>query len=375
MRTIYYLLQKEFLQIFRDKAMLFILMAAPLIQLMVLAYTATFELKETGFHLVDYDQSAASARLANNFEATGYFTLVGQSFNEEQGIEDILSNKARLVMVIPRDFEKKLRSGELTNVQFIISAVDGNTAGLIQSYSQAILRDFSQKIQIEIRPLTSFRMGQAATFDITTSNWYNNELDYIPYMVAGILTLLVTLICLLLSVLNIVREREIGTIEQINVTPIKKYQFISGKLIPTWILAMTVLTFGLAVSYFWFQIPFRGNILLIYLTAGVYLLAIQGLGLLISSVSETQQQAMFINFFIIMIFLMMGGIFTPIESMPAWAQQLTLVNPIAYFGDIIRMVLLKGSGWVDIREMVAAIAVMAAVLLPLAVMNYQKRIS
>src|SRR5690625_383059 len=375
MRTIYYLLQKEFLQIFRDKAMLFILMAAPLIQLMVLAYTATFELKETGFHLVDYDQSAASARLANNLEATGYFTLVGQSFNEEQGIEDILSNKARLVMVIPRDFEKKLRSGELTNVQFIISAVDGNTAGLIQSYSQAILRDFSQKIQIEIRPLTSVRMGQAATFDITTSNWYNNELDYIPYMVAGILTLLVTLICLLLSVLNIVREREIGTIEQINVTPIKKYQFISGKLIPTWILAMTVLTFGLAVSYFWFQIPFRGNILLIYLTAGVYLLAIQGLGLLISSVSETQQQAMFINFFIIMIFLMMGGIFTTIESMPAWAQQLTLVNPIAYFGDIIRMVLLKGSGWVDIREMVAAIAVMAAVLLPLAVMNYQKRIS
>lgn len=353
--------------------MLFILMVVPLIQLVVLAYAATFELKDAEFHLVDHDQSSLSARLVNSFEATGYFTLVGQSFKEEQGIEDILGNRAVMVMVIPPDFEKDLRVGSAPEVQFIISSVDGNTAGLIQSYSQSILRDFNQKIRAEIRLVSASGLSQTASLIISTSYWYNSELDYIPYMVPGIITLLVTLICLLLSVLNIVREREIGTIEQINVTPIKKYQFISGKLIPTWILAMVVLTFALAVSYFWFQIPFRGNILLIYLAAGIYLLGIQGMGLLISSASETQQQAMFVNFFILMIFLLMGGIFTPIESMPEWSQQLTLLNPIAYFGKITRMVLLKGSGWSDIQHIVGALSLIAVILLPAAVLSYRKR--
>lgn len=375
MRTILYLVQKEFLQIFRDKAMLFILFAVPVVQLVVLSYAATFELKDAEFHLVDYDQSSASRRLANNFEATGYFTQVGQSFSEDQGIDDILRNRAKMVMVIPRDFERDIRSGSAPQVQFIISAVDGNTAGLIQSYSQAILRDFGREIGSEIRTVSSGGAVQQTAFNITSSNWYNSTLDYIMYMVPGIITILVTLICLLLSVLNIVREREIGTIEQINVTPIKKYQFIAGKLIPTWILAMVVLSVALGVSYFWFQIPFRGNVLLIYATAAIYLLAIQGLGLLISSVSNTQQQAMFINFFCFMIFILMGGIFTPIESMPQWARQLTLVNPIAYFGKIVRMILLKGSGWTDIQEMVGGIALMAAILLPIAVISYRKRTS
>lgn len=377
MRTIYYLVQKEFLQIFRDKAMLFILMAVPIVQLVVLAYAATFELKDVEFHLVDHDQSVTSGRLAQHFEATGYFTLIGQSFNDDQGTEDVLNNRAQMVMVIPPDFEKNLQSGSaiIPQVQFIISAVDGNTAGLIQSYSQAILLDFSQTIESEFRSVSTTGSLQKTALNITTSNWYNSKLDYIFYMVPGIITLLVTLICLLLSVLNIVREREIGTIEQINVTPIKKYQFISGKLIPTWILAMLVLTFALSVSWFWFQIPFRGNIMLIYLTAGIYLLGIQGLGLLISSASDTQQQAMFINFFIIMIFLLMGGIFTPIESMPGWAQQVTLVNPIAYFGKIMRMIMLKGSGWSDIQHMIGALALIAVILLPLAVLGYRKRTS
>ena len=373
MRTIYYLIQKEFLQIFRDKAMLFILFAVPVIQLVVLAYAATFELKETAFHLVDFDQSTASQRLVNTFEATEYFELSGQSFDTDQGIDDILSNEAKMVMVIPDNFGRDLEAGQSPKVQFMVSAVDGTTAGLIQSYSQSIVRDFGRQVSSEIQTISAGGKAGRASLGVLTSNWYNSQLDYIVYMVPGIITLLVTLICLLLSVLNIVREKEIGTIEQINVTPIKKYQFISGKLIPTWILAMVVMTIGLAVAYFWFQIPFRGNILFIYITAAIYLLAIQGLGLLISSVSNTQQQAMFVNFFCFMIFVLMGGIFTPIESMPEWAQQLTLVNPIAYFGKIMRMVMLKGSGWMDIQSMFGVIVLMAVVLLPAAVWAYRKR--
>lgn len=373
MRTIYYLLQKEFLQIFRDKAMLFILFAVPVVQLVVLSYAATFELKNAEFHLVDFDRSTVSQRLVNAFTATDYFSLVGQSFDTDRGIDDILANEAKMVMVIPRDFERELRSGRSPQVQFIISAVDGSTAGLIQSYSQSIVRNFGSDLRSEIHTVsTGPEMGRAA-MNLIPTNWYNPELDYIIYMVPGIITILTTLLCLLLSVLNIVREREIGTIEQLNVTPIKKYQFISGKLIPTWILAMIILTVGLIVAYFWFQIPFRGNVLLIYATAAIYLLAIQGLGLLISSVSNTQQQAMFVNFFCFMIFMLMGGIFTPIESMPEWAQQLTLANPIAWFGKIMRMVLLKGSGWSDIQHMVGIIVLMAVILLPLSVVSYRKR--
>lgn len=371
MRTIYYLIQKEFLQIFRDKAMLVIIFAIPVIQLVVLTHAATFELKKTPYHLVDFDQSAASQRLVSEFEATGYFNKVGQSFSTDRGIEDMLSNDANMVMVIPRDFGKNLHSGQPADIQFLINAVDGSTAGLMQSYSQSIVQQFSRQMQPDFRGVSA--SGAPVPIRITTMNRFNPTLDYIMYMVPGIISILVTLICLLLSILNIVREREIGTIEQLNVTPIKKYQFIVGKLVPTWLLSMLILTIALGVAYFFFEIPFRGNILLLYLTAGIYLLAIQGLGLLISNISETQQQAMFVNFFFVMIFMLMGGIFTPIESMPEWAQQLTAINPIAYFAKIMRMVLLKGSGWGDIQGMIGVLTFMAVILLPAAVWRYRKR--
>lgn len=373
MRTIIFLVQKEFLQIFRDKAMLFIIFAVPLVQLVVLSYAATFELKNTTFHLVDFDQSSASARLAQKFEATGYFELAGRSFEVEEGIESILRHESNMVMVIPRHFERDVLQGQPVQLQLIINAVDGSTAGLIQSYSQAIIRDYPADINPFITHAgTNSRTG---LMHLITSNWYNPQLDYITYMVPGIITVLITLIVLLLSVLNIVREREIGTIEQLNVTPIRKYQFIAGKLIPTWLLAMVVLTAALLVARFWFEVPFRGNIGYIYFTAAIYLLGIQGLGLLISNVADTQQQAMFINFFFFMIFMLMGGIFTPIESMPEWAQEVTKLNPIAYFGGIIRMVLLKGSGWEDIRHMAGVITLFGFALLPLAAYFYKKRVA
>lgn len=376
MKTIYYLLQKEFLQIYRDKALMFILFAVPVVQLMILPYAATFELKNTEFHVVDYDQSPLSRRLINTFRATDYFSLAGQSFDIDQGITDILARKAQMVLVIPQNFEEEVRTGRIPAVQFVISAVDGSSAGLIQSYSLSVMNRFNSKIRPEIQLVgADGSTTTVAGFETVTANWYNTELDYIVYMVPGIMIVLVTLVCLLLSILNIVREREIGTIEQLNVTPIKKYQFITGKLVPTWIIAMLALTFALSIAYFWFRIPFQGDVLLIYATASIYLLAIQGLGLSISSISDTQQQAMFINFFVVMIFMLMGGIFTPIESMPEWAQQITLLNPMAHFAKIMRMVMLKGSEWADIRWMVGIITLMAAIVLPMASINYKKRVS
>jgi ABC-2 type transport system permease protein len=216
-------------------------------------------------------------------------------------------------------------------------------------------------------------LKKAGRIQIIPSNRYNPELDYIIYMVPGIIVVLTTLLGLLLSVLNIVREKEIGTAEQMNVTPIKKYQFIAGKLIPAWVLVMTVISIGFLIALSVFDVPFRGNMSIVYLTASVYLVGVLGLGLFISTQADTQQQSMHIIFFIFMVFMLLGGIFTPLESMPLWAQKSTLVNPIAYFGQIVRMVLLKGSGWGDLYLHIFALIVMAVIMVTAAVISYDKR--
>lgn len=374
MRTILFLIEKEFLQIFRDKALLTVIFIFTLVQLLVLPNAATFELKKAYFHLVDFDQTELSRKVVQSFEATGIFELKVQSSDVDTGIDDILNHKVSFTMVIPEDFEFRLQSNRPPEIQLLISAVDGNTASLTQSYSQGVLQKFNRDIALDYSFVKSNSLSKAG-IRIIPSNRYNPELDYIIYMVPGLIAILVTLLGLLLSVVNIVREKEIGTAEQINVTPIKKYQFIVGKLIPIWLLVMIVLAIGLAIAAFVFEVPFRGNVAIIFGTGAIYLLGIMGLGLYISTLADTQQQAMYISFFVFMIFMLLGGIFTPIESMPFWAQKTTLINPIAYFGKIIRMVLLKGSALYDVYEQILALTLMAITFLTAAVFNYSKRMT
>lgn len=369
MRTIKFLLQKEFLQIFRNKGMLPIIFIMPVVQLVVLSFAATYELREVDFHLVDFDHSTASEQLAMKLQATGYFNLKSHSSSMEEGVQLLRENEAKMVLTIPHDFEKKLLSGHPASVQIAIDAVDGATAGLIQGYTESIIQDFNTNIKSQVSGAGGKR---EAGMNLTPSNWYNPNLDYINYMVPGILVVLVSMIGMFLSGMNIVREREIGTIEQLNVTPIKRYQFIIGKLLPFWLLALFELALGLAIARFGFHIPFVGSVLLLFAIAGVYLLVVQGLGLFISTITHTQQQAMFIAWFLMVVFILMGGLFTPIESMPHWAQQLTLLNPVSYFIKIMRMVLLKGAGWNQVQHLVAGLVIMAAVVLPAAVFRYRK---
>jgi len=190
--------------------------------------------------------------------------------------------------------------------------------------------------------------------------------------VPGILVILLTIVSMILASLNLVREKEMGTIEQINVTPIRKYQFIMGKLIPFWIIALFELGFGLSLGKLLFNIPIEGSLLLLFAFAAVYLITILGLGLLVSTLSQTQQQAMFLNFFFMITFVLMSGIFTPAESMPHWAQQIDIINPLAYFMRVIRMILLKGSGFSDIRSDFIGMSVYALIALSLATWRYRK---
>ncbi|MBD3616112.1 MAG: ABC transporter permease [Gracilimonas sp.] len=373
MRIIRFLLRKEFLQIFRNKAMLPILFVMPVIQLLVLSFAATYELKEVDFALLDMDQSQVSRELVAKFQSTGYFNLQAETFDRNKAMEWLDAGRISLIIVVPPDFEEDLTGGREAPVQLIIDAVDGSTAGLIQSYSASILNDLNTEKQVELKIKSAEpAVVQAKTINLIPQNWYNPDLDYITFMVPGILVVLVSMIGLFLSGMNIVREQEIGTIEQLNVTPIRKYQFMIGKLKPFWIIGMFDLLVGLALARYGFHIPFLGSLATILVVGGIFLVVIQSMGLLISTMTNTQQQAMFIAWFIMVVFILLGGLFTPIESMPGWAQNITLANPVAYFIKIMRMVLLKGAGWQEIQAMVYILIGMGSVLMLVSINRYKK---
>lgn len=369
MRTIKFLVQKEFLQIFRNKGMLPIIFVMPIIQLLILSNAATFDIRNVTYHLIDKDQSTMSRQLAEKFTGSGYFILKNSSFSYEAGQQDLKSNTVNMVLEIPKFFERDLGNSSKAKVQLTINAEDGNSAGLIQSYSATIISNFAQEITGKnIAP----GMTLPNIIQIEHAFWYNPELNYKTYMIPGILVALVTMIGLFLSGMNIVREKEIGTIEQLNVTPIKKHQFIIGKLLPFWVIGLFELAFGLVIGRLVFNLPITGSFALIFGTAAIYLLVVLGIGLFISTVTDTQQQAMFIAWFFMVIFLLMGGLFTPIDSMPAWAQKVTLFNPVAHYVLMMRSILLKGSGFLDLYGHIVALSVFAVLMLSLAVLRYRK---
>jgi ABC-2 type transport system permease protein len=209
--------------------------------------------------------------------------------------------------------------------------------------------------------------------EIASINWFNPLMNYRFFMVPGILVILVTMAGAFLSALNIVKEKEVGTIEQINVTPIRKYQFILGKLIPFWILGLVTLTIGMLISWLVYSIVPVGSVFTIYVFAGVYLISILGLGLLVSTFANTQQQAMLLSFFLMMIFILLGGLYTSIDSMPSWAQIIAKINPVTYFIEVMRMVVLKGSSLYDIRYHLLMVLLFGIVFNSLAILNYHKR--
>lgn len=373
MKQISFLLHKEFLQIFRNKAMLPILFVMPVVQLLVLSFAATYELKEVDFAVVDMDRSALSRELTAQFQATGYFVLEEVFTSQQQAQKEMDKGNVKMIMHIPDQFQHDITSGGSVEVQLSIDAVDGSTAGLIQSYGASIIQDFNRnqgaKLHVNTQPVKDITRGDISLIPV---NWYNPDLDYITYMVPGILVVLVSMIALFLSGMNIVREYEMGTIEQINVTPIKSYQFIIGKLVPFWVIGMVDLLIGLALARYGFGIPFLGSLATILVVTGIYLIVVQALGLFISTITHTQQQAMFIAWFIMVVFILMGGLFTPIESMPGWAQHLTLANPVAHFIKIMRMVMLKGAGWQEIAWIVSALSGMGVLFLMISIKRYHK---
>lgn len=372
MKTILFIVQKEFRQIFRNKAMLPIIFVMPLMQLLILSNAASFEVKNIQFSYIDHDHSVASRALISKFQASSYFKIIESFDSKVKANQEMQKGKVDVILEIPNHFERNLIKEKKTSLSVSINAIDGAAAGIENVYVSQIITEFNQNLQTKLFQYTDGTLVQPQNIVTIPSFWYNNTLNYKTFMVPGILVLLVTMITLFLSSMNIVREKEIGTLEQINVTPIKKHQFIIGKLFPFWVLGLVILTVGLTIAKIVFNVPILGNIGLIYMFTSVYLLVILGIGLFISNHTETQQQAMFIAWFFMVIFILMSGLFTPIESMPEWAQNITLFNPIRYFVEIIRMVMLKGATFSDISFQFFIIFMYAFILNGLAVWSYKK---
>ena len=370
MRTILFLIRKEFLQIFRNKFISKAIFAVPIIQMLILVPAVTFELKNVVLTVVDYDQTSESRGLVNKLEGSTFFKVSYGTFSQAQANDLLNRNKSTVILEIPARFGKDIMNGETVKIMASVDAVNASSAQLTWAYLSGVIRDYNLDI---IKGNISFA-GNAMpqTISLTNRYWYNETLNYKYYMLPGILVILVTAIGFLLAGLNMVREKEIGTIEQINVTPVRKYQFIIAKMVPFLFIGLIDLALGMSIGKLAFNVPFEGSILTMFLCATLFLVAVLALALFISTFSSTQQQYMFIAFFFMIVFILMSGIFTPFESMPQWAQDFDRINPVAHLIKINRMVMLKGSSIQDISPEIWSIIAIAIVFTTLAVWRYRK---
>lgn len=374
MRTILFLVRKEFLQIFRDRATVFQIFFIPVVQLLILSQAATFDVKRTTLAVVDEDRSTSSARLIMRLEGGERFRIV-RAGSDARGVEELLMDRqAKAVLRIPHDFERDLTRERRAAVQLQINAEEGAVAGIVQTGVQSVVADFAREQSPAMTVPVSARVVRTAPLELRAQGWFNPTRNYKHYMVPAIMVSLVTIIGLLLTAQNIAREKEIGTLEQLNVTPITKTQFIAGKLLPFWILALVIFAIGMILGRAAFDIPMRGSVPLVFLSAAVYLVVTLGTGLWISTFTNTQQQTMFVAFFILMIYLLMSGLFTPVESMPRWAQLVAEANPVRHFVWIMRAVLVRGAGLEVIAPRLAGLGVGGLVVLSLAVRQYSKQV-
>ncbi len=360
MRTILALVRKEFLQVLRDPPTLVQVVLIPVIQLVVLANAATFDTGTTRLAVHDDDRTTASAALVTRLVGGGEFEVVLATPSPARGEQALRRREAAAVLHIPAGYAAALTRGTPTAVQLQINAEEGAVAGLIQAAAQAGLAD---AVRPRVLP-PGLVLRQRA--------WFNPEGSYTDWMVPALLVSLTTIIGLLLTAQSITREKELGTLEQLNVTPVTKGQFIAAKLLPFWLIAMAIFTVGLTIGMVAFRIPTVGAVPIVFLACAVYLVVALGLGLWISTVTRTQQQAMFVAFFVLLIFLLMSGLFTPLEAMPAWAQTAAHANPVMHFVALMRAVLVRGAGLAEVGPTLVGLGMAGAVVLGLAVVQTHK---
>jgi ABC-2 type transport system permease protein len=370
MRTVLYLIRKEFLQIFRNKFIGKAIFGVPIIQMLILVPAITFEIKHVNLCIIDNDLTPESRGLVNKLEGSTFFVVKYSTWSEKEALALLHRNKCNLILNIPSGFGRDIGSGKPSKILASVDAINASTAQLSWAYLNGVISDYNMNIVTE--NINTNQVMPLSMIQFTNRYWYNEMLNYKHYMLPGILVILVTAIGFLLAGLNMVREKEIGTIEQINVTPVRKWQFITAKMIPFLLIGLVDLALGMIIGKIAFNVPFEGSLLLMFLGSTIFLIAVLGLALFVSTFSSNQQQYMFVAFFFMIVFVLMSGIFTPAESMPDWAQKFNMVNPVAYLMRINRMVMLKGSAFSDIRSEIISLAVIAVCFTSFAVRKYRK---
>ncbi|WP_298063746.1 ABC transporter permease [uncultured Rikenella sp.] len=369
MRKLSILLKKEFLQIFRDRYMLRVVILLPIVQLLVLPLAADYDIKNFRMAAIDRDHTQFSRRLLTKLQAGGYFSLVGSVPSWKQAEQMIEQGEADMIVEIPVDFERDMVLGRSPEVSVHISAINGLSAGVAANYVNSIAGDFATELAAEqLVPTPAEAKTVPTRIETAVQEWYNPRFDYKTVIVPGILALLITIAGLSMTALNSVKEKERGTIEQLNVTPMNRLQYMLAKMIPFFAIGLVQFTIGLVIARTVYSIPMAGNVFLLYGIVALYLVGVLCLGFVIANLSETQVQAIFPTFFIMMILILMSGLFTPVESMPEWAQRVNTVNPVAHVISSIKMVMIKGSSagyllwhWVWLGLFAAAMGVLSVV--------------
>jgi len=344
MNTIKSIVKKEFLQVFRDPMMLRIIFLMPMVQLFILGYVMTFDVKNVPLLIRDADRTDTSRMLVEKVIQSKRFRIVGYEQAQNRLKDYLESGKASLILAVPKGFEKDLATARQPELQILVDGVDSNTSVVAMGYIQRIIAGGMDYLRAELRSARPALGRSSLKINPRVRVWFNPNLESKFYMLPGIVAILVTMTTTLLTGLGIVREREIGTLEQLSVTPIRSWQLMLGKTIPFAVLGFILLSLALAVVALWYRIPMAGNPGLLLLFAVIFLLSTLGVGLFVSTIAYTQLQAVFIAFFFNIFAILTSGLFAPIHNMPPFVQKLTYLNPVRYFMHIVRGIYLKGSG-------------------------------
>lgn len=371
MRRVFEVMRKELIELRADPRLFGIVIAAPVIQLGILGYAATTDVKDVPVVVADTDRSPESRRLISRFEGSANFVIAGLVDSSEEIDPWLDGGEAWMALVIPADYGRKVGAGEPVTLQVVADGTDSNSTTVALGYARSLIGTYAQ----EIAGGRSAGGPVAPLVSAEVRVWFNPELESRDFMVPGIVALLLLVVTTNLSAMAIVRERELGTLEQLNVTPIARWELIVGKLLPYGAIGMVDVVLVLLVALYWFEVPMRGSLLLLFGMAMVYLLTTLGLGLLISTISNTQQQAMMTTtFFFLMPMIYLSGFIFPIENMPEWIQPFTYLLPLRYFLVILRGLFLKGVGLETLWPQALAMTIWGVAILGLATLRSSKRL-
>jgi ABC-2 type transport system permease protein len=375
MKIILNIIIKEFLQLKRDPRLLAIVFMAPVLQLILLGYAANMDVNTVHTTIFDMDNTTASRNLIQRFERSGYFEIDDYADNYKQVTEDINSGKALWALVIPKDFEKKIKQRESAPLQALFDGSDGNKSSIAFGYVQSIVTSYSQNILLKVANQTGVKNAVVGNLIPDIRIWYNPDLTTRVFMVPSIMGLILMVITTILVSMAIVKEREIGTLEQLIVTPIKPHQLIIGKLIPFVILGFVDVLIVIGVMIFWFGITIEGSFWLLVFDSFLFVLSTLGIGLFISTISKTQQQAMMVaQFGIMMPMIYLSGFAFPIENMPKIIQYITYLIPLRYYITILRAIILKGASFTELIPETVMLLLMGLLILIASAMRFKKRI-